>query len=232
MVARSLGLSTRVDRVRAAGIPCETKALKQGRNSVSAATDRAAIGPTVRISLAFGPDRQICGYTSSHLAHHTTSAGSGPNSPDIAPVFVAGGLAMATVNPRRVLVIDDNVNLAENIAEILQIDGCVTQIATSAEEAFPKALESEPDVIVTDYRLPGITGADFVKQFRRTRRHIYAVVISAYTDDRTTTEARDAGARFMVKPVDFRLLSRWVRQVSWQSGDWQAADGGSIIGGT
>jgi DNA-binding response OmpR family regulator len=121
---------------------------------------------------------------------------------------------MATFNPRRVLIIDDNVDLAENIAEILQFDGHVTAVATSAEDAFPKALENEPDVVVTDYRLPGMNGATFVKQFRLTRTHVVAVVISAYTDESTIKEARDAGATFMAKPVDFRLLGRWVRDAS------------------
>lgn len=47
-----------------------------------------------------------------------------------------------TVHLRRVLIIDDNLGLAENIAEILQIDGHATQIGTSGEEAFPKALDT------------------------------------------------------------------------------------------
>jgi two-component system CheB/CheR fusion protein len=121
---------------------------------------------------------------------------------------------MATVNSRRVLIIDDNVDLAENIAEILQMDGHATDVAASAEEAFPKASLAEPDVVVTDYRLPGINGADFVKQFRKNRMHVHAVVISAYTDDRTINEARDAGATFMPKPVDFKVLARFVRDGS------------------
>ena len=115
---------------------------------------------------------------------------------------------------RRVLIIDDNVSFAENIAEILQIDGHLTDIAASAEEAFPMALKSEPDVVVTDYRLPGISGVDFVKKFRRTWTGLLAVVVSAYSDERTVTESRDAGATFMAKPIDFKLLTRLVREAS------------------
>jgi len=121
---------------------------------------------------------------------------------------------MATINPQHVLIIDDNLVLAENIAEILQMDGHIAHVAGSAEEAFPKALENEPDVVVTDYRLPGINGADFVKQFRVTRMHVRAMVISAYTDNATIEEARGAGATFMAKPLDFRLLGLWVREAS------------------
>jgi len=119
-----------------------------------------------------------------------------------------------TVYHRRVLIIDDNVSLAENIAEILEIHGHATEVAASAEEAFPKALENEPDVVVTDFRLPGLSGAVFVRQFLMKRMHVRAMVISAYTDDTTIEEARNAGAAFMPKPLDFLRLSRWVGEAS------------------
>jgi two-component system NtrC family sensor kinase len=113
---------------------------------------------------------------------------------------------------RRVLIIDDNVALAENIAEILEMDGHATEVALSAEEALPKAQRSEPDVVVADYRLPGLTGAAFIKQFKLGRLNVVGVIISAYTDDGTMREAREAGASFMAKPLDFSLLSRMVRE--------------------
>ena len=114
-------------------------------------------------------------------------------------------------NPRRVLIVDDNADLADNIAEILQIDGHLTEVAGSGEEALEKALAVELDVIVTDYRLPGISGAAFVERIRQKRRALLAVVISAYTDDQTIREAREAGATFMPKPVDLKVLSQWIR---------------------
>jgi DNA-binding NtrC family response regulator len=121
---------------------------------------------------------------------------------------------MLTANPRRVLIVDDNLGFAENIAEILEINGHATQIAASAEDAFPKALENEPDVVVTDFRLPGINGAVFVRQFLVTRTHVRAMVISANTDDTTIEEATNAGATFMAKPIDILRLSRWVDAAS------------------
>lgn len=115
------------------------------------------------------------------------------------------------VDRREVLIVDDNLNLAENIAEILQIDGHTTRVAGSAEEALPRSSEAEPDVVVADYRLPGINGAAFIKQFLVTRAHVRAMVISAHTDATTLDAATDAGAAFMAKPLDFELLGRWVR---------------------
>jgi two-component system, response regulator, stage 0 sporulation protein F len=113
---------------------------------------------------------------------------------------------------RRVLIEDDNVVLAENIAEVLQLDGHLTQVAGSAEEGLAMVLADEPDLVVSDFRLPGMNGAVFVKEVCNAHVHVQAVVISAYTDDGTIGKAKDAGATFMSKPLDLDLLSRWARE--------------------
>jgi len=89
-----------------------------------------------------------------------------------------------------------------------------TEVAASAEDAFLIARENEPDALVADYRLPGISGTDFVRQYRATRARVYAMVISAHADDSMLKQASDAGATFMAKPLDLNLLSRWVRHGS------------------
>ena len=109
-----------------------------------------------------------------------------------------------------VLVVDDNHELAENIAEILGMRGFAALVATSAEEALPRALADGPDLLVTDFRLPGMTGAELVQRLREKRQSLRAVVMSAYTDDATVAAARSAGADFLPKPVDLGALSRFL----------------------
>jgi DNA-binding response OmpR family regulator len=123
-------------------------------------------------------------------------------------------LAVASINHLQVLIVDDNLSLAENIAELLRFEGHTAEVAGSAEEAFPKALAIKPDVVVTDYRLPGINGAVFVKQFRAAHLHVRAMVISAHTDEATVEEATGSGATFMAKPLDLRGLERWISAVA------------------
>jgi DNA-binding response OmpR family regulator len=109
-----------------------------------------------------------------------------------------------------VLVVDDNQDLAENIAEILGLRGFAAAIATSAEEALPRALADSPDLLVTDFRLPGMSGAELVRRLREELRDLRAIVMSAYTDDTTVAAARSAGADFIPKPVDIGALSRFL----------------------
>jgi len=114
--------------------------------------------------------------------------------------------------PRRILIVDDNVSLAENIAEILAIDGYATTVAGSAEEVLSTVLPSATfDVVVTDYRLPGTSGVNLLRRMRELGLHVGAVVISAYTDELTIADARSAGATFTPKPLDFAILGRLIR---------------------
>jgi DNA-binding response OmpR family regulator len=109
-----------------------------------------------------------------------------------------------------ILVVDDNHDLADNIAEVLALAGLPAAVASSAEEALPKAAAVELSVLITDYRLPGMNGADLVRTVRGRRRDIDAIVMSAFTDERTIADAKAAGAEFIAKPVDVReLLSRF-----------------------
>jgi len=107
---------------------------------------------------------------------------------------------------RHVLIIDDNVALAENIAEILQLDGHRTSIAASAEEALLNFFDHEPDVVVTDYHLPGLNGAEVVRRFRGKWLNVRTVIISAHSDEEVRGEASAAGASFFPKPIDLQRL--------------------------
>jgi DNA-binding response OmpR family regulator len=111
--------------------------------------------------------------------------------------------------PRRVLVVDDNIELAENIAEILEMEGFLAEVAASVEDAL-KPSRIAPDVLVTDYRMPRMSGVELVRQFRVTHGPLRALIISAYTDEQTIKDATDAGAGFLAKPIDFQHLRRFI----------------------
>jgi two-component system response regulator CpxR len=117
-------------------------------------------------------------------------------------------------NPVKVLIVDDNLAYAQNIAEILEIRGYVTVLFESAEDALRRAVAPEICVVITDYRLPGMNGVELVRRVRRERPHVHAVVISAYADDRVVDDARALGAEFLPKPVDFGALDRIVARTS------------------
>lgn len=111
----------------------------------------------------------------------------------------------------RVLVVDDHIHLAENIAEILDGEGYQTMVAGSAEQALGLLEAERVDALITDYRLPGLSGAQLITEIRRRGRAIPAIVMTAYSDDHTLADARAAGALDVLgKPVALARLLQMI----------------------
>jgi DNA-binding NtrC family response regulator len=114
-------------------------------------------------------------------------------------------------HPRKILVVDDNIELAENLAEILEVIGCEAMVAASAEAALERIAAGGISAVVTDFRLPGLSGADLILELRRSGSAIPVVVMSAYSDASMVERAEAAGAlQVMTKPVDVDGLRRVV----------------------
>lgn len=108
-----------------------------------------------------------------------------------------------TVNGK-ILVVDDHIALAENLAEVLESTGYEAAVADSAEAALVRLEEGDIAALITDFKLPGLNGAELITELRRRGSHIPAVVMSAFTDDATLDQARLAGAlEVLAKPLAF-----------------------------
>jgi DNA-binding NtrC family response regulator len=109
--------------------------------------------------------------------------------------------------PGKVLVVDDHLDLAENLAEILEGVGYQAVVAGSAEEALERVAAGDIAAVVTDFRLPGRNGVELLAELNRRDQRLPAVVISAFTDEKAVEEARRAGAAdVLVKPVPLDRL--------------------------
>ncbi len=105
------------------------------------------------------------------------------------------------------LVVDDQIELAENIAEILQGIGFQTDVAGSAEEGLERVARGGITAVVTDFKLPGQTGAQLIEELRRRGERMPVLMMSAYTDEATIDRSRSAGAWFFLpKPVPLLTL--------------------------
>jgi DNA-binding NtrC family response regulator len=114
----------------------------------------------------------------------------------------------------KILIVDDHIDLAENIAEVLETAGYQTVVADSAEAALVRLETGDVAAVITDYRLPGCNGAELIVEMRRRGLTIPALVMSAFTDERTMEHAQSAGAlEFMAKPIDLKHLFQVMKAV-------------------
>ena len=112
--------------------------------------------------------------------------------------------------PGRILVVDDEVNLALTLKDGLnKLPNCEIAMATSAEEALQLFAEQPFDLLITDYRMPGIDGLALATRIRRLYPLTAIVMMSAYGSDDLRERATRASIRhFLDKPVqltDLRL---------------------------
>ena len=117
--------------------------------------------------------------------------------------------------PLRVLLVEDDEDLAENLAEILDGLGYAPSIATSAEDALKLVAAERVDGIITDYRLPGRGGVELLNELRATGFAGPVVMMSGYMDHATVNQAlKDGALDVLPKPVDLERLSRLVAEFS------------------
>jgi CheY-like chemotaxis protein len=114
---------------------------------------------------------------------------------------------------RRYLLLDDNRAFAENIAEILRDLGAQATVVTEGTEALALAKTTHFDALLTDMKMPGMSGATAVHHIRRVDPGIAAVVITAYPGENELEAARREGLLAVLpKPVPvpalMELLSR------------------------
>jgi CheY-like chemotaxis protein len=81
---------------------------------------------------------------------------------------------------KKILVVDDNEILCRLTCEILRTEGYHAVPATSAAQALDAFEREEFDVLVTDFRMPGMTGLDLARAIRNKNPEMPVIVMSAY----------------------------------------------------
>jgi DNA-binding NtrC family response regulator len=119
------------------------------------------------------------------------------------------------VNSRsgRILVVDDHRQARESMADVLRAVGHEVVCCASAPEAL-KTLESENfDCILTDLKMPGMNGVEFIIQLEQRRLGVQVVMVTAHASVATAVEAMRHGAfDYIEKPFNVDQLERLVSQ--------------------
>jgi CheY-like chemotaxis protein len=142
-----------------------------------------------------------------------------PRETETAPHEHAAEPHIPRAVPQRILIADDNADLAESMAMLLRLEGHEVRIAFDGSSALALAEEFEPNAALLDIGMPGLNGYELARELR-SRRNGHGLLLIAATgygqpEDRVRTEA--AGFDFhMVKPLDPRTvaaeIAKWTRE--------------------
>jgi DNA-binding NtrC family response regulator len=104
---------------------------------------------------------------------------------------------------RRVLVVDDDASIRQTFEQHLGDLGYVVAVADSAEAGLGRIAGFDPGLVITDVRMPGMSGLQLLERLLESRPDAQVVVITAHEDMSTAVRAMKAGAYdYLVKPLD------------------------------
>ncbi|HUG41476.1 MAG TPA: sigma-54 dependent transcriptional regulator [Longimicrobiales bacterium] len=113
----------------------------------------------------------------------------------------------------KVLIIDDEPSLRQTVSMILDEEGYEIVVAADGKEGLDKALEIAPDVVLTDVRMPGMPGLEFLERYRAEGGDALVIVMTAYGSTELAIEAMKKGAYdYIPKPFSADQLVLTLRK--------------------
>jgi len=118
------------------------------------------------------------------------------------------------VAQRILLLVDDEENIVSALRRALRRDGYHVITANSGMEGLQRLSEHQVSVIVSDQRMPGMTGVDFLRRAKELYPDTVRIVLSGYTELKSITDAINEGAiyKFLTKPWDDEQLREHIAE--------------------
>jgi len=115
---------------------------------------------------------------------------------------------------KTLLLLDDDANILKALKRTLRRDGYHILSTTKVSEAFSMLAENEVEVIISDQRMPEMSGTEFFSQVKAIYPNTVRIVLSGYTDLKSVTDAINQGSiyKFLTKPWDDSQIREHVHQ--------------------
>ena len=115
--------------------------------------------------------------------------------------------------PQKVLIVDDEKDFLDIIAERLLARGMDVSTATSAEDALNMVEEESFDVVILDFMMPALDGFKALKLMKAKRPDVQIIVLTGNVPDEKRREAKTLGALDVIeKPPDLKDLIQKIKK--------------------
>lgn len=115
--------------------------------------------------------------------------------------------APARKHHERILVVDDEFDVREGIAKLLGMEGYEVTTAENGARAIERAKASDFDLVLTDLRMPGMSGVETLMGLKELHPDLTVIVVTGFASDATAANCLREGAYDIVtKPFDLNQL--------------------------
>ncbi len=114
----------------------------------------------------------------------------------------------------RVLIVDDEAGIVQEIKEFLIEEGYEAYTADSAKTGLQIIEELKPDVVLVDVKLPDASGIDLLRACKEKSPHTKVIMVTGYVDQHIMDEAEALGRdAFLQKPFDLIRIVEEIRRL-------------------
>jgi len=116
--------------------------------------------------------------------------------------------------PKRIFLVDDEELVRVTLKEFLTILGLEVMEASSGSEGIEKTQQVEFQILITDYKMPDMTGIEMIREILKFKRDFKIVILSGFVAEITNEmlEGIEVSA-ILQKPADLGVLERIITQI-------------------
>lgn len=117
-------------------------------------------------------------------------------------------------NKKRILIVEDDEGMRSLLKDFFEEEGFETDSVSNGSEAFRILVREIFDIVITDIRMPGLTGLDIIPGVRRLQPETFIIVITAFGSEEVHRKAMERGANsYLEKPLHFDELREMVHEL-------------------
>ena len=114
----------------------------------------------------------------------------------------------------RILIIEDDEEMKSLLKDILEEEGCKAESVSNGSDGLQELTNEPFDLVITDIRMPGLTGLDILPVIKRLRPEASVIVITAFGSEEVYRRSFEKGAAgYLEKPIHMNKLKTLIHEM-------------------
>ena len=115
---------------------------------------------------------------------------------------------------KRILIVEDDEEMRSLLKDFFMEEGFEIDAVSNGSEAFRRLVKEPFDLVITDIRMPGLTGLDILPGIKKLQPETSIIVITAFGSEEVHRRAFERGATaYLEKPIHFHKLRELINEM-------------------
>ena len=120
---------------------------------------------------------------------------------------------------KRILIIEDDAEMRSLLMDVLVEEGFGVDSVDNGSEAFRRVVRESFDIIITDIRMPGLSGLEILPGLKKLQPDVSIIVITAFGSEEVFRKSLERGAdAYLEKPIHLNKLRTLIQEMVFREG--------------